>query len=142
MTEQMIEQQAVNRASQLGLHPLRSPLDDSHHSDVLPTQDDLKIGDAVAWFLGDTFLDVKEAPVIQWTQIVKALRIHGLKIVDAKDPPPSRKEMYEALVSVNDAMKNGVIVSASGDYIEPRGAHAIAHDVDTLVRIYNASPQT
>jgi hypothetical protein len=73
-------------AEELGLHPLSHPLGDcSHHTDEPFTDEDKRTGEAVAWFLGDLFVDSRRhSPFEQWSRIARALRIHGLAIVDRR----------------------------------------------------------
>ena len=83
---------AANRSecNALGLHPKRHPLGNSHHTDVEPSEQDRKIGDALAYFLGTLFdaadedwFYTKRTSVDEWTRVARALRIHGLAITDA-----------------------------------------------------------
>lgn len=64
--------------------PLDYPLGDvSHHTDVPFTHADLRIGDKLGWYMGDLFLNSRtDPPRLQWQKVARALRIHGLQIVN------------------------------------------------------------
>lgn len=86
-----LNERAYNECDAVGLHPLNDPLGCYHHTDVLMSEDDEHIGSAIAWYLGGLFVDVDEeyfyrkmTSVDVWQRVVRALRIHGLKIVDAE----------------------------------------------------------
>ena len=76
----------------LGLHPLLDPMEDSHHTDASFSDEDKVLGDALAYFLGTLFADVEgeksrywyyeRTSTDEWSRVARALRIHGLKIVD------------------------------------------------------------
>lgn len=52
-----------------------------HFTDRKTIMEDEKAGDIVAGIIGDTYIDSYfQSPVEQWTQIVKALRRHGIRI--------------------------------------------------------------
>lgn len=86
------EQEAQAKCEPFGLHPKRHPMGDDHHTDAPFTDDDEKLGDALAWFLGTLFSDVdgensrywyhERTSVDEWRRVARALRIHGLKIGD------------------------------------------------------------
>ncbi len=76
----------------LNLHPIVEPLGDDHHSDALLTPEDKELGCALAYIMGDLFIDRGDlfidsgaGPIEQWATVVKALRIHGLKISDIRE---------------------------------------------------------
>lgn len=57
-----------------------------HHSDASLTAADTRLGNHLAYTLGDLFLSSKtQAPNEQWSHIVKALRLHGLMIIETPD---------------------------------------------------------
>jgi len=77
------------------LAPIDHPLGDGHHTDVPFSKEDAELGGALAWFLGGLFVDKnipREAAYCDtyfyremtaedvWRRVVRALRIHGLKI--------------------------------------------------------------
>lgn len=65
------------------IEPFDSPPGDMFHTDVPFTPADEALGDKLAWYMGDLFIDsMKDAPVEQWRRVARALRIHGLKIVN------------------------------------------------------------
>ena len=80
-----------------GLRPLDGPWEGMHHTDVNFTKEDREVG-CLAYWLGDLFLDkenddpdtkLKETywykemnPLDTWTRVARALRLHGLKIVN------------------------------------------------------------
>ena len=76
-----------------GLRPLDYPLGDDHHTDVPMTDADKTLGDALAGVLGTMYNDVigpdcgyfytELSAVEEWSRVARALRIHGLKIVNA-----------------------------------------------------------
>lgn len=82
------------RCAAIGLHPLYEPLGEDHHTDRPFTAQDREVGDALAHFLGTLFADVdgegsrywyhERTSVDEWSRVARALRIHGLKIADAK----------------------------------------------------------
>lgn len=52
-----------------------------HFADIQTSSQDKLAGDIMANKIGDTFIEWRnEAPVDQWTQIIKALRVHGFEI--------------------------------------------------------------
>lgn len=60
-------------------------LGDKHFTDFKPTKEDKALGDEISFVIGDTFLNYLETtPKDQWTHIAKALRVHGLRIVEEK----------------------------------------------------------
>ncbi len=86
-----LEKEADSRAASFGLHPKRHPLGDDHHTDIPLNDADKAIGDALAWYLGGLFIDVEDdrsyfytkmTSVDAWSRVCRALRIHGLRIVD------------------------------------------------------------
>jgi hypothetical protein len=78
------EEDAANACAAFGFHPGVLP-GDTHHSDEKLTDEDRAMGDAIAWFLGTTWIDCNVmAPVEEWSRIARALRMHGLKITDRK----------------------------------------------------------
>jgi hypothetical protein len=55
-----------------------------HFADGLTISQDQRLGDKLAHTIGDTFINCDcQSPVDQWAQMAKALRLHGLKIVEA-----------------------------------------------------------
>jgi hypothetical protein len=64
--------------------PARNPLGEcGHHTDELLSDSDIALGDKLAWYMGDLFMNSKtDAPTKQWSSIARALRIHGLMIVN------------------------------------------------------------
>jgi hypothetical protein len=57
-------------------------LENHHFSDEATTEADQLLGAQLATVIGDTFTSESDSPIQQWTQIVKALRVHGLKITE------------------------------------------------------------
>lgn len=55
---------------------------DSHFDDCPDEKEDHELGEQLAHVIGTTFIDLSYTGVEEWTTIVKALRIHGLKIVE------------------------------------------------------------
>lgn len=53
---------------------------DAHYSDKQTSSQDRIAGDKAAYIIGDTWIHQRMTPVEQWTQIVKALRTHGIEI--------------------------------------------------------------
>ena len=89
------EMEALARCEVFGLHPKRHPMGDDHHTDAPLSDEDMAIGDALAWFLGGLFVDVEDKPrymheemtsVDVWSRVARALRIHGLRITDLQKP--------------------------------------------------------
>lgn len=63
--------------------------DDSHHTDAPFTSEDAILGKHLAFSMGDflcdisdTYYQTKLTPVEMWMRVVRALRIHELKIVE------------------------------------------------------------
>lgn len=82
---------ALRKCEVLGLHPLPFPAGETHHTEVPLTDEDRKIGDALAYFLGKLFEDdsyryfyYEMTSVDVWTRVARALRFHGLKIADVE----------------------------------------------------------
>lgn len=66
-------------------------LGEKHFSDFETKDADKELGDELALSIGDTYISWREFPPCdQWTQVVKALRLHGLKIT--RKPPSSNGE--------------------------------------------------
>lgn len=61
----------------------KNPRGDLHHSEVALTEEDKALGDDLAYAMGDLWIDENMAPVWQWARVARALRFHGLKIVEA-----------------------------------------------------------
>jgi hypothetical protein len=56
---------------------------DKHFGGLPTTSEDIELGGSLAYHIGDTFIDCKkQTPDEQWIIIVKALRIHGLIIIE------------------------------------------------------------
>ena len=54
---------------------------DMHFTEVTTSMQDKLAGDALAYVIGDLFIDFNDlAPTEQWTRVAKALRVHGFKI--------------------------------------------------------------
>lgn len=62
--------------------PLHDPLGDSHHTDMPFTDEDIKLADDLAWFMGT--MGWPESSVEQWRRVVRALRWHGLRLTNAR----------------------------------------------------------
>lgn len=99
MPGQHSQAEAEARAAmrRLGLHPADDPMGDDHHTDApfVPQDDDSA---ELAYWLGGLFIDKECNPdkphretyfynemtsFDVWKRVARALRIHGLKIVDA-----------------------------------------------------------
>lgn len=73
-----------------GFNPLDRPLGDSHHTDVPMIEADKAIGQKLSWYLGDLFLNSRtDSPREQWQRVARALRLHGLTIVEAPELRPA-----------------------------------------------------
>lgn len=60
---------------------LREVPEDAHFSDHSTRPTDEQAGSWMAHEIGDTYIDhFNQSPVQQWTQIIKALRVHGFDI--------------------------------------------------------------
>jgi hypothetical protein len=85
-----------------GLHPIAEPLGDSHHTDAPFTKEDEEIAELAFW-LGGLFIDKEtstgaasemrysesyfykeKTSIDEWKRVARALRLHGLKIVDVE----------------------------------------------------------
>jgi hypothetical protein len=94
MTYEELQKAQMAKMERLGLHPFRYPMGDVHHTDVPFSDSDEEYGE-VAWYLGGLFIDKEFTSPCYfhyemtskdvWTRVARALRIHGLKIVDAND---------------------------------------------------------
>lgn len=55
-----------------------------HHTDEKPTASDIAVADFIAGHIGTTGIadipDTRRSSVVEWSEIVKALRLHGLEI--------------------------------------------------------------
>jgi hypothetical protein len=71
---------------------LRERMDDGHHTEDSFTTDDIAIGNTLAFHMGTLFADVEgensrywyyeRNSIDEWARVARALRIHGLKIVN------------------------------------------------------------
>ena len=53
----------------------------THFTDATTSSQDKLAGEEIAGVIGDLYLDFKkQSPVEQWTQVMKALRVHGYSI--------------------------------------------------------------
>ena len=80
------------RLEKFGLHkrPLHSPLGDVHHCDVDLIPEDVELGELLAWFMGTLSNGRPRHPqcychnsltsVEEWSRVVRAIRIHGMKL--------------------------------------------------------------
>jgi len=59
-------------------------IDDYTFDDFPTTEEDVKIAHEIARVIGDLWLNPNLSPVDQWLNVVKALRIHELKIIEDK----------------------------------------------------------
>lgn len=90
---------ALAKCHSLGLHPAFAPMGEDHHTDTPLSDEDKRVGDALAYFLGGLFVDKEDimdpnrphkesyfynemTSVDAWSRVARALRIHGLKIAD------------------------------------------------------------
>lgn len=54
---------------------------DKHFTDAATSSQDKAAGDEVSSVIGDLYINwEKQSPADQWTQVMKALRVHGFKI--------------------------------------------------------------
>ena len=89
-----MDKTALNDCHLLGFHPKRYPNGDDHHTAMPFNDEDERIVNAIAYFLGSLFSDIEgESPrywyhertsVDEWRRVARALRIHGLRITDEK----------------------------------------------------------
>ena len=92
-----IERHAQRAMESRGLHPIES-LDWRHHTETEFTKEDEEVAELAYWLgglfidkedydsstpLGDTYWYKEMNSVDVWKRVARALRIHGLKIVDA-----------------------------------------------------------
>lgn len=80
-----------------GLRPIENPTGADHHTDTAFTKEDEEVAELAFW-LGGLFIDVQDnnldAPLKEsfwhkemtsvdtWKRVTRALRVHGLKIVN------------------------------------------------------------
>lgn len=93
--ENEYDAEARARCDALGVRPLAWPLGDGHHCDVPFSEEDKRVGQALAYFLGTLFSDVdgegspywyyQRTSRDEWSRVARALRIHGLKISNVND---------------------------------------------------------
>lgn len=58
---------------------------DQHCSDFPFTKSDEKQGNQLSAVIGDLFIDgVNDSPRVMWMKVCRALRVHGLKMVEKK----------------------------------------------------------
>ena len=76
------KRRALNKCDGLGMHPKVAPMGDNHHTDAPFVANDIAVGDALSYIMGDLFIDSNTSPMEQWTIVARALRIHGLQISD------------------------------------------------------------
>jgi hypothetical protein len=58
---------------------------DQHFTDLPDDPNDKRLADEISEVIGDLFVSSNEdSPFEIWTQVVKALRVHGLEIKDKK----------------------------------------------------------
>ena len=99
----MTKQEVDTILSKYGLHPKEHPLGSDHHTDVPFTPEDTELGE-LSWYLGGLFVDKEDGwsdgdklhcesyfynemtSYDIWRRVVRALRIHGLKIVQRDGP--------------------------------------------------------
>ena len=105
------QRRPVSDDEALTLHPLDHPMGDGHHTDAPYTDIDRAIGDHLAFYMGTLFSDVdgehsrywyhERTSVDEWSRVARALRIHGLRIVNAvpsvEAPLPTEDELAEAI---------------------------------------------
>jgi hypothetical protein len=94
------EKEKVDAAlAKYGLHPRNSGRDEPHHTEMPLNESDKDLGE-LGWYLGGLFVDVTDyrpdtpvqatywysemTSVDVWQRVARALRVHGLKIVDDK----------------------------------------------------------
>ncbi|MCB0490537.1 MAG: hypothetical protein KDC99_18820 [Cyclobacteriaceae bacterium] len=54
---------------------------DMHFTDATTSSQDNLAGDEIAGVVGDLYINYKiQSPAEQWTQVMKALRVHGFSI--------------------------------------------------------------
>lgn len=98
-SQSVAEIEARQAMAKLGLHPLECPTGEDHHTDMPFTRADEDVAELAYW-LGGLFIDKEhyalDTPIKDtywynemssldiWKRVGRALRIHGLKIVDAK----------------------------------------------------------
>ncbi len=74
------------------IHPLDDPFGAAHHTDYQPTPEDIALGRLLGRYLGDFLMGEIDSALLLpadigssvdlWTRVARALRSHGLKIVD------------------------------------------------------------
>ena len=97
---------ARDRYEPTGIHPINSPLCSGHHTEVPFSDDDKMLGDVLGWYMGGLFIDVEDDPQFMdkrmtsqdtWTRVARALRIHGLRLVDDPTVPVRDNPDYDDL---------------------------------------------
>jgi hypothetical protein len=79
-----------HEAEQFGLLAVEERVDlgvpkDTSYQDIDFTPEDQAVGDRLAELIGDTWINHDmHAPIAQWMQIVRALRHHGMKVVNVE----------------------------------------------------------
>lgn len=97
MAQSKLEIEARQAMVRLKLHPTERPMGDDHHTDAPFEPHDNDVAELAYW-LGGLFIDKESDPdqpmresyfynemtsIDVWLRVARALRIHGLKIVDA-----------------------------------------------------------
>ncbi len=84
-----LKDDADARLAALGLHLIAEPYNDNHHTDMPFTPEDEQLGAAIAYYLGTLFgydsseyLYSRMTSIEEWSRVARALRLHGLQIVD------------------------------------------------------------
>jgi hypothetical protein len=85
------------------LSPKKAPMGADHHTDAPLTDEDVRIGGLLAYDLGTLFADVEgknsrywyheRTSIDEWSRVARALRIHGLMVVNANIPLVSDGEL-------------------------------------------------
>jgi hypothetical protein len=98
----------------IGLHPKEDPCgEDGHHTEEPFTSEDEKVAE-LAYYLGTIFDYGHECPdcpcmktssIELWKRIARALRVHGLKIIDI--PRPSQPAISDLAINHFDRWLSG-----------------------------------
>ena len=91
MSKSYISNEAYELCRDYQLFPEQYPCNDGHHTDAEMICEDVDLGNLLGYFLGGLFVDVEDDPTYieskmtstdAWSRVARALRIHGLKIVN------------------------------------------------------------
>src|ERR1700692_2058412 len=124
--KQLTEDVGNQLSAATGLPPIESPHGPDHHTEMRMVPADVQIGHVLAYFLGKIFADEDDDPANMssfdvWSRIARGLRVHGLRVADARSDcslVPTADERTVALAIANawlDGQMNSFTQMVPGD---------------------------